>query len=300
MENVIAIVGPTAIGKTKISIELAKRLGFEIISGDSVAVYKELDIGSAKPTKEEMDGVPHHLIDILEPTMQYDVSTFQAEARKIIYDKHNVIICGGTGLYIQSVLYDYKFDASKRESSFEEQFKGYSNEELYDYLLKLDESIDREKIHPNNRKRVLRAIEIYKDTNHSVSNQNALKRPIFNSYVIYLNVSDRDTLYNRINKRVDKMIEMGLIDEVKALYDKKIYPHAIGYKELLPYFDGKISLETAIEDIKKDSRHLAKRQMTWFRNQMPTHFYEVNLNNICETIDTIYNDIIKFLGGNKE
>ncbi|MCR5705599.1 MAG: tRNA (adenosine(37)-N6)-dimethylallyltransferase MiaA [Acholeplasmatales bacterium] len=297
MDKVIAIVGPTAIGKTKISIELAKRLGLEIISGDSVAVYKGLDIGSAKPTAEEMQGVIHHLIDVLEPTEQYDVSMFQAEARKVIYKNHKAIICGGTGLYIQSAIYDYRFDAKKRDEGFEEQFKNYSNEELYNYLLSLDPTVDREKLHPNNRKRVLRAIEIFKDTNNSVSNQNALNRPLFDSYIIYLNVSDRDLLYKRIDQRVDKMIEDGLLDEVKGLYDKGIYPHAIGYKELLPYFAGDISLQSAVDEIKKNSRHLAKRQMTWFRNQMPSHFYEVNINNIDETIDTIYNDLIKFLGG---
>ena len=297
MDKVIAIVGPTAIGKTKISIEIAKRLGLEIISGDSVAVYKGLDIGSAKPTKEEMQGVKHHLIDVLEPTEQYDVSMFQAEARKIIYKNHKAIICGGTGLYIQSAIYDYRFDAKKRDQTFEEQFIGYSNEELYNYLLSIDANIDTSKLHQNNRKRVLRAIEIYNDTTKSVSAQNALSRPLFDSYVIYLNVSNRDVLYNRINQRVDNMIRLGLIDEVKNLYDRGIYPHAIGYKELVPYFEGNISLDSAIEEIKKNSRHLAKRQMTWFKNQMKSHFYEVNLNDIDETIDKIYKDLKEFLGG---
>ena len=297
MDKVIAIVGPTAIGKTKISIEIAKRLGLEIISGDSVAVYKGLDIGSAKPTKEEMQGVKHHLIDVLEPTEQYDVSMFQAEARKIIYKNHKAIICGVTGLYIQSAIYDYRFDAKKRDQTFEEQFIGYSNEELYNYLLSIDANIDTSKLHQNNRKRVLRAIEIYNDTTKSVSAQNALSRPLFDSYVIYLNVSNRDVLYNRINQRVDNMIRLGLIDEVKNLYDRGIYPHAIGYKELVPYFEGNISLDSAIEEIKKNSRHLAKRQMTWFKNQMKSHFYEVNLNDIDETIDKIYKDLKEFLGG---
>ena len=297
MAKVIAIVGPTAIGKTKISIELAKRLGLEIISGDSVAVYKGLDIGSAKPTKEEMNGVVHHLIDVLDPKDQYDVSLFQSMARDIISKNGNVIICGGTGLYIQSVLYDYKFEASKRDDSFEARFKNYSNEELYEYLLKLDPTVNKEKLHPNNRKRVLRAIEIFNEANTSVTNQNALKKPFYDSYVVYLNVSDRDLLYDRINKRVDKMIEDGLLEEVKTLFDNEIYPHAIGYKELVPYFKGDISLETAIEEIKKNSRHLAKRQMTWFKNQMPSHFYEVNLSNIDETIDNIYADLVEFLGG---
>ncbi len=295
MNKVIAIIGPTAIGKTKISIELAQKLGLEIISGDSVAVYKGLDIGSAKPTKEEMKGVKHHLIDVLDPDMQYDVSQFQTEARKVIDKNKNVIICGGTGLYIQSVIYDYKFDASKRDSGFEEKFKNYSNDELYNYLLSLDKNVDTTKIHRNNRKRVLRAIEVFSETNNSITNQKALNNPLYDAYVVYLNISDRNVLYDRIDKRVDKMISDGLVDEVYKLYQKAIFPHAIGYKELLPYFEGDISLESAVEEIKKNSRHLAKRQMTWFKNQMPSHFYEVNLNNIDETINSIYDDVLEFL-----
>lgn len=295
MNKVIAIIGPTAIGKTKISIELAQKLGLEIISGDSVAVYKGLDIGSAKPTKEEMKGVKHHLIDVLDPDMQYDVSQFQTEARKVIDKNKNVIICGGTGLYIQSVIYDYKFDASKRDSGFEEKFKNYSNDELYNYLLSLDKNVDTTKIHRNNRKRVLRAIEVFSETNNSITNQKALNNPLYDAYVVYLNISDRNVLYDRIDKRVDKMISDGLVDEVYKLYQKAIFPHAIGYKELLPYFEGDISLESAVEEIKKNSRHLAKRQMTWFKNQMPSHFYEVNLNNIDETINSIYEDVLEFL-----
>ena len=295
MNKVIAIIGPTAIGKTKISIELAQKLGLEIISGDSVAVYKGLDIGSAKPTKEEMKGVKHHLIDVLDPDMQYDVSQFQTEARKVIDKNKNVIICGGTGLYIQSVIYDYKFDASKRDSGFEEKFKNYSNDELYNYLLSLDKNVDTTKIHRNNRKRVLRAIEVFSETNNSITNQKALNNPLYDAYVVYLNISDRNVLYDRIDKREDKMISDGLVDEVYKLYQKAIFPHAIGYKELLPYFEGDISLESAVEEIKKNSRHLAKRQMTWFKNQMPSHFYEVNLNNIDETINSIYDDVLEFL-----
>lgn len=295
MNKVIAIIGPTAIGKTKISIELAQKLGLEIISGDSVAVYRGLDIGSAKPTKDEMKGVKHHLIDVLDAGMQYDVSQFQTEARKIIDKNKNVIICGGTGLYIQSVIYDYKFDASKRDSGFEEKFKNYSNDELYNYLLSLDKNVDTTKIHRNNRKRVLRAIEVFSETNNSITNQKALNNPLYDAYVVYLNISDRNVLYDRIDKRVDKMISDGLVDEVYKLYQKAIFPHAIGYKELLPYFEGDISLESAVEEIKKNSRHLAKRQMTWFKNQMPSHFYEVNINNIDETINIIYKDVLEFL-----
>lgn len=296
MKKVIVVVGPTAIGKTKISIELAKRLDADIISGDSVAVYKRLDIGSAKPTKEEMNGVLHYLIDEYEPQVQYDVATFQKRARNIIdnTDK-NIIICGGTGLYIQSVIYDYNFLASKRDSEFEEQFKNYSNDELYDYLVSLDSSINQEKIHKNNRKRVLRAIEIIKETNKINEPQEFKKNKIYDFYIVYLNVGDRKVLYDRINKRVDLMFEEGLYDEVYNLYKDGITPHAIGYKELVPVFEGVCSLDSAIEDIKKNSRHLAKRQITWFKNQLDTHLYEVNLDNIDSTIDEIYNDLVVFL-----
>ncbi len=295
MNKVIVIVGPTAIGKTKISIELAKRLNLEIISGDSVAVYKKLNIGSAKPSLDEMQGVVHHLIDVIEPNMQYDVSMFQSQARKIIDKNKNAIICGGTGLYIQSVLFDYEFSAKKRDYSFEEQFKDRTNEELFDYLIHLDPNIDQTKIHPNNRKRVLRAIEVYLDTSKSIHSIESKSHPMYDSYIIYLNLEDRNVLYDRINKRVDKMLEDGLLDEVKELYNDGIFPHAIGYKEFIPYFEGDITLESAVEEIKLNSRHLAKRQMTWFKNQFPTHIYNVNLDNINETIDIIYKDCLEFI-----
>lgn len=295
MKKVIAIVGPTAIGKTKISIEVAKHYGFDIISADSVAVYKKLDIGSAKPTSEEMCGVKHYLIDCLEPSEQYSVDIFQESARKIIEQNSPIIISGGTGLYVQSVLFDYEFSSKKRDTTFEANYKGLSNTELYNMLLDIDKEAAL-KIHPNNRKRVLRALEVFYDTNKSISSFDGKRNKVYDSYIIYLNVSDRDVLYDRINKRVDVMIQNGLIDEVKNLYDKGIMPNAIGYKELIPFFKGEISLDLAIDEIKKNSRHLAKRQMTWFKNQMDTHFYCVDLDNINNTLNLIYKDLDKFLG----
>lgn len=296
MKRVIAIVGPTAVGKTKISIELARRLNASIISGDSVAVYKGLDIGSAKPTKEEMNGIKHYLIDELEPTEQYDVMDFQRKARNIIDSSDEpIIICGGTGLYVKSVLYNYEFEASKRDMNFEEKFKDFSNEELYHYLLKIDPLLDQNRIHMNNRKRVLRAIEIKESSNKSIEHFNKKDEPYYESYIIYLNVSDRDLLYKRINERVDEMFAKGLLYEVFSLHKKGINPNAIGYKELIPFIEHEITLETASDEIKKNSRHLAKRQMTWFRTQMDTHFYEVNLLDINQTIDEIYKDVKEFL-----
>lgn len=296
MKRVIAIVGPTAVGKTKISIELAKRLNAEIISGDSVAVYKKLDIGSAKPTAKEMQGIKHYLIDELQPCEQYDVMTFQHRARQIIDNsKKPMIICGGTGLYIKSVLYNYEFEAPKRDDTLEERFKDFSNEELFNYLLKIDPEFDTARIHMNNRKRVLRAIEIKESSNESIEHFNKKNEPYYEPYIVYLNISDRDLLYKRINDRVDEMFANGLLYEVFSLYKEGITPNAIGYKELIPFFNKEITLETATDNIKQNSRHLAKRQMTWFRTQMDTHFYEVNLDNINETIDTIYKDLKEVL-----
>ena len=292
MKKVIAIVGPTAIGKTKISVEIAKRLGLEIISGDSVAVYKRLDIGSAKPTKKEMNGVKHHLISVLEPDKQYTTFDFQKMARDIIDQSEKpLVIAGGTGLYIKSAIFNYEFEAPKRN---EDDFKNLSNDELYEILGSLDPDFDREKIHINNRKRIIRAIEIVKSTNKKLADYNEKDKPLYDYYIVYLNL-DRDTLYERINERVDEMFDLGLEDEVYSLYKDGIYPHAIGYKEFIPYFNKEITLETVKDEIKKNTRHLAKRQITWFKNQMDTHFYLVNLNDINQTIDEIYNDLKVFL-----
>ena len=294
MKRVIVVVGPTASGKTKISIELAKKYNLDVISGDSVAVYKRLDIGSAKPTKEEMDGVKHHLIDIMEPTEQFDVATFQHMARDII-DKNDIsLICGGTGLYIQSVLFNYEFKAQKRDNDYSLKYNDLSNDELFDLLLKKDPNIDKEKLHPNNRKRVLRALEVMDELHESIHSFDKKKEALYDYYIIYLKM-DREKLYERINKRVDIMIKDGLIDEVKALYDDGIYPHAIGYQEFIPYFKGEKNLDDVIEEIKKNTRHLAKRQETWFKNQMVSHFYDIDENNVSNTLNNIINDLDRWL-----
>ena len=275
MKKVVIILGPTAVGKTKIGIELAKRLNTEIISGDSVQVYKGLDIGSAKVTKEETCGIKHHLIDVLEPTMTYSVCDFQRESRKLMDSLDVPLIVGGTGLYINAAISNYEFDAPKRDFEFEEKYEKHSNEEIYALLIEKDPTM-ASTLHQNNRKRVLRAL--------------------YDAYIIYLNV-ERKLLYERIDKRVLQMIDEGLEKEVRDLYQKGITPHAIGYQEWLPYFNGDATLEEVISEIQKNSRHLAKRQMTWFRNQMTTHFYEVNLDDINETINIIYKDVVSFLGG---
>lgn len=295
MKKVIVVLGPTAVGKTKIGIELAKRLNTEIISGDSVQVFKGLDIGSAKVTEEEACGIKHHLIDILDPTEDYSVAHFQKAAREL-FDKLDVpMIVGGTGLYIKAAISNYEFDAPKRDYSFEVEYEKYSNEELYEMLLRLDAEATKV-IHPNNRKRVLRALYAAK-VNEPLSEKNKKDELLYNPYIIYLNV-ERDLLYKRINERVLKMIDEGLENEVKDLFDLGVMPHAIGYQEWLPYFNGMVSKETVIDEIQKNSRHLAKRQMTWFRHQMDTHFYEVDIENIENTIEIIYKDVLDFL--NKE
>ena len=294
MSKVIVIVGPTAVGKTKVSIELAKHFQCDIISGDSVAVYKRLNIGSAKPMPLEQQGVKHYLIDIKEPDEQYSVAEFQKEARKLIQERDLSLICGGTGLYIQSVLYNYEFKAKKRDFNFAKKYEGYSNEELYDLLLSKDSKVDREKLHPNNRKRVLRALEVLENLDTSIYSFQGKKEAIMDYYIAYLSMP-REKLYERINQRVDIMIENGLVEEVKSLYEDGIYPHAIGYQEFIPYINGEISLETAIEEVKKNTRHLAKRQETWFKNQMDSHFYLVDIENIDHTIQQVKKDITRWL-----
>ena len=290
MKKVIAVLGPTAVGKTKISIMLAKHYNLDIISGDSVAVYKGLDIGSAKPTPLEMDGVKHYLIDVREPNEEYSTADFQRDAREIIDRNELSMIAGGTGLYIKSAIFNYEFKASERDFDFGKQYENLSNLELFDLLLKKDPNIDKEKLHPNNRKRVLRALEVLEETGSSIHSFNKKDEPIYDYFICYLNL-DRDVLYDRIEKRVDQMMEDGLEKEVRDLYDRGIMPHAIGYSEFIPYFKGECSLEDTVNEIKKNTRHLAKRQETWFRNQMESHFYKVNLNNVNETLNEIIKDI---------
>ncbi|MDE6241523.1 MAG: tRNA (adenosine(37)-N6)-dimethylallyltransferase MiaA [Anaeroplasmataceae bacterium] len=295
MKNkVIVVVGPTAVGKTKLSIRLAKRYGIEIISGDSIAVYKGLDIGSAKPTKEEMDGVVHHLIDILNPEEDYSVADFQKQARAIIDKRTLSLICGGTGLYIQATLFNYEFHSKKRDAHLQERYENYSNEELYTLLKTLDKNLDETKIHPNNRKRVLRALEVYEDLGTSIHSFNHQDEALYDYFIVYLDM-ERELLYERIHQRVDQMIEEGLFAEVKDLAEKSIYPKGIGYREWVSYFEGKISYDEAVEEIKKNTRHLAKRQATWFKNQMHSHFYKIELDRLEEVYQSIEANIDRWL-----
>jgi len=286
-EKVIVIIGPTAVGKTKLSIELAKRVNGEIISGDSMQIYKGMDIGTAKIKEEEMKGIPHHLIDIKEPTESFSVAEFQELVRPLISDiikrGKMPMIVGGTGLYIQSVLYDYQFSETERNQELRLKLEKKANEigpiALHEELMKID-PISAKKIHPNNVRRVIRALEIFYDTGMKMSemHENAEEEMLYDALLIGLTVR-RDILYDRINQRVDLMIEEGLIPEVKRLYQEGIRDcqsiQAIGYKELYEHFDGNISIEEAIQKLKQNSRRYAKRQLTWFRNKMDVEWFDM-------------------------
>jgi len=291
MKKVIAIVGPTAVGKTKLSIELAKKLNGEIISGDAMQIYRGMDIGTAKVTRLEMEGIPHHLLDEKNPDERYSVAEFQKTVRAKIDEiserEKMPIIVGGTGLYIKAVLYDYEF--SEEAKSSEEQYEKLTNEEVHSKLLSIDPKSAKE-LHPNNRRRVVRALNIYYETNKTKSEtlQKQEKKLIYDATLIGL-TDERTMLYQRINDRVDKMIADGLIEEVRTLYEAGITKEAqsisaIGYKEFYDYLAGMMDLETAICLVKRNSRRLAKRQYTWFRNQMDITWFDINIANFEQTV----------------
>lgn len=301
--KVIAIVGPTAVGKTSLSIDLAKRFNGEIISGDSMQVYRGLDIGTAKVTEEEMAGIPHHLINVRGIDESYSAADFQASARQAIQDISRrgklPIIVGGTGLYIQSLLWDYKLgsEGEPEDDSLRKEFEAYAEEKGNQALwkkLQTHDPLAAEKIHYNNRKKMIRALEVFQLTGHSILEPKEQPKKLYDSFLIGLN-TDRAVLYDRINQRVDVMVEQGLLNEAKRLAETPDVQAAqgIGYKELFPYFSGEISLNTALEEVKLHSRRYAKRQLTWFRNRMSVHWYD--LVQQPETIKEIEIDIAKWL-----
>ncbi len=277
MDKLIIIAGPTATGKSDAAVALSKAIGGEVISADSVQVYKGLDIGSAKITKEEMQGIPHHLIDVLEPEEPFNITIFQhmaKEAMKGIYERgHIPVICGGTGFYIQSVLYDIEFTAEDTDMSYRHELEKKSTEELYAMLKEVDPD-SCETIHANNIKRVIRALEFYHETGYPISAHNAEQRsrkPAYDAHFFVL-TDDRAKLYERIDARVDKMIAAGLVDEVRALKERGVprmstAMQGLGYKEIYDHLAGECSLDEAIYKIKRDSRHFAKRQITWFKRE---------------------------------
>lgn len=291
---IICIVGPTGVGKTKLSIELAKKLNGEIINADSTQVYKNLDIATAKVTEEEKQGIIHHLIDIKNIEEDYTVYDYQKDCRlkidEILKKGKYPILVGGTGLYIKAALYDYKFNNESTKNDYEE----YSTEELYKNLKNIDSNTE---IHPNNRKRIVRALNYYNNTNTPLSSKEKTDKLLYDVIFIGL-TTDRNALYNKINNRVDIMINNGLIDEAKKIYDTNIKSKAImtpiGYKELFEYFDGNKSLKEVIELIKQRSRRYAKRQYTWFNNQMNVNWFNVDFQNFNNTIEEVLNFINKY------
>lgn len=282
--DIIVIVGPTGVGKTKLSIELAKKYDAEIINGDSVSIYEKLDIGSAKPTKEEMDGVIHHLIDIRKVNEDYTIYDYQKDVREKIEEirskNKNIIIVGGSGLYLKSALYDYKFSQGTTYKEYDE----LTNYEILSRIKEFDNSID---IHPNNRKRLVRVLNKLENNEELGTNKDKL---LYNVKIIGL-TTDRDVLYKRINKRVDSMIKNGLLKEVESLKDEyknsRVLNTAIGYKEFYDYLYNNKDIDIVIDEIKKDSRRYAKRQYTFFNHQMNVKWFDVNFKNFNTTINEI-------------
>jgi len=283
---IICVVGPTGVGKTKLSVMLAKKYNGIIINADACQVYKELNIGTAKIKEDEKEGVNHYLFDIKNPNEYYSVSDYQIDLRCLLdkYKDRNIILVGGTGLYITAGLYDYDFSPMNQRD-----FNNYSNEELYKMCKEIDINID---IHPNNRRR----LENFLNREEKVTKIPKLLYD--NVYFIGL-TTRRELLYKRINDRVDEMINEGLVDEVKYLLNKygnvRILGSAIGYKEIIKYLNKEISLEDAVEEIKKNSRHYAKRQYTWFNNKMNITWFNTDFSNFNNT----YNNVIDYIEKNK-
>lgn len=303
MEKVIIIVGPTAVGKTKLSIDLAKRLNTEVISGDSMQVYKGMNIGTGKVTETEMENIPHHMLDILHPDEAFSVAEYQRMVQQKINQINNTdnipLLVGGSGLYIQAVLYDYIFSEQKRDETLtkelEKRMEAEGNLVLYNELKQLDPN-QAAAIHPNNKRRLIRALETYYTTGKTMSERHAKQQhtPIYEHVLIGLEM-DREQLYNQINQRVDQMIEHGLIEEVTYLYEQN-YEHtqamkAIGYKEIIPYLKGETDLETAVSLLKRNSRRYAKRQYTWFKNKMNIQWYNLSEKKYDTIVEEIMNDL---------
>lgn len=290
LKKVIVIVGPTGVGKTGLSIKVAKKFNLEIINCDQSQMRKELNIGTAKITKDEMNGVQHHLIDFLEPISEYSIKDFQDDARRLIDKMENIpLIVGGSGLYIDSLITDYDLSVNKRDNLLEDKYKELSNEDLYNMLYSLNEEAAL-KTHPNNRKRVLRYLEIVSEKGSLVEKENL---PYYNALIIFLN-KDREELYNNINLRCEKMFDDGWVDEVKSLINKgydisKI--KEIGYLDIKNYLDNLITYDELIKKVKQDTRHYAKRQITWFKNKMKCIEIYNDSNSYDKVCDLIENFI---------
>ena len=286
--KILCVVGPTASGKTDYAVELALTCGGEVVSCDSMQIYKHMDIGTAKPTADEMKGVKHHMIDIIEPNESFSVARFSEMARECIDDillrGKMPVLCGGTGLYFDSTINNINFIQMDTDEEYrkylESAAKEFGNEYVYKILKRVDEE-SAESIHPNNLKRVIRALEIYKTTGKKKSelDKEQLSEPLYEPEITGL-MRDREVLYDRINKRVDIMMEKGLVEEVSELIKMGIDTEAtsmqaIGYKEIIEYLDGKTSLSDAVDKIKRESRRYAKRQLTWFKRNEKIHWINI-------------------------
>ena len=310
--NIFILAGPTAIGKTEISIQLAKQLDGEIISADSMQIYKYMDIGSAKITDEEKQGIPHYLLDFVHPHKEFSVAEFKQKAiesiHSINYKNKLPMVVGGTGFYIDSLIFNYDYAMAHKDEGYRDYLKNLAEEKGNEYVHSMLKSIDEasfNRLYPNDLKRVMRALEVHKLTGRTISEYNA-EQDIYNiPYNVYYFVltMNREKLYERINKRVDIMIEQGLIDEVIKLKDLGCTEDmqsmkGIGYKEVFQYLNGKISLEEAIEMIKKGSRNYAKRQLTWFRKDKRAVWidkdkYKSN-EEICNVISDKFNELLVY------
>lgn len=304
----IAVVGPTASGKTDFALDIAEKFGGEIISLDSMQVYKYLNIGTAKPTRSEMRGIPHHMLDCIDPREPFSASDYAREASKIISDIYSrgklPIVCGGTGLYLNSLLYSYNMSEASYDNSVREALYNDANEKGAEYIyarLKEVDPVSAAEIHPNNIKRVVRALEIYMLTGKPKSEQITSNDESVFDVLIFGMDWDRQTLYERINKRVDIMLEKGLVAEVEALVKHGILKlnddtsqagQAIGYKEILAYLSGKCSYDDAVEAIKLNTRHYAKRQITWFKKVQGILWLDPHEQSAAEEA---YNNIKNFL-----
>lgn len=309
VEKVIVIVGPTAVGKTALGVELAQLFSGEVISGDSMQVYRGLDIGTAKVTDAEKGAVPHHLIDVRDVDEPYTASDFQqmgrAKINEITAREHIPIVVGGTGLYIESLLYNMSHGEADPDPDFRTEMEALAEKESRQFVWEKLEAIDPEaadNIHPNNLVRTVRALEVHHVTGQKFSDykkQQNERQPLYDTFIIGLN-TDRELLYNRINQRVDLMMADGLIDEARWLdcaVSRDVQSiRGIGYKELFAYFDGDINLQEATSDIKQASRHYAKRQLTWFRNKTAVDLW-VNLVEYPEELEQVKQAVRTFLKG---
>ncbi len=307
-QPLIILTGPTAVGKTSLSIRLAKAVDGEIISADSMQIYRHMDIGSAKVTKEEMDGVPHHLIDLLEPWEECNVVTFQHLAKSALDDIASrgriPIVAGGTGFYIQALLYDIDFKDNEEGGAIRRELEAEAQEKGASCLHRRLKEVDPESaaaIHPHNVKRVIRALEYYRQTGEKISAHNEEERKKESPYEFFYYVlnTDRKTLYERIDRRVDAMAEAGLVEEVRKLKAmgctrQMVSMQGLGYKEILDYLEGRCTLEEALYVLKRDTRHFAKRQLTWFRRERQVRW--LNLPDFENNPDRVMEHILSETG----